>query len=691
MNPQTTKLAPMYRTIAAVGGTGDGKSKSASLPAAPKARKIINRSVGETNSTLKERAIVYTEDFVNEMIIAAKIPTDIVGKQDFTEMITRALASVIRKKGGVDAFQIEPEDFMDELSSEITTKVNSRAILHFLPCELQSHIVESISGLLNEEKFFVKNCYEIYNTAKNKLNAEETKKNTKKFESAIRSEAEVALNLLSDNFEKGIDVVWDKINKALKSRFFDYFDDNNYSLDNYFYIRIDLDNQEQHHAIIDALFTPNKIRDGGQLSIEVLCSELVIYVPIEKNIAEILKEYGDVFINNRGKISIAMFDTRGLYHSDTSDDDNTDYLNDLLFTTDYDALMLVWPLSGDTNAEKLRELYVKAMAHYNKQLPVFVLHNKVDLFVGALCRELNADDDLFDTPITESENEIDIELIKNKVNSKIQILWEELNQAQHKSRKNHRIIALPCYLERDNTLMKSVQAEYHPFKSYRVMFNKIGNHLKDGASKIRCRIKPDQEIIIDVDKEQVKRLVLSRLHDSNVKKIVTVPGLNNLLGNLGKIPHGNGYNALRRRLKNGFSFKSDINEAYFYNCQSFNIDFPANLRNLITDEFVNQLCSTIEFQGGEFESADDAINLQRICFKYFSSLDFVANMTFEHAIKKAEEKWLFGFGPKFNEFLNICIVFFDKTRYDSDAYTVALVRTLEIAAEKAIAYHVLYR
>ena len=73
MSLKMVNLNPLFRTIAIVGGTGDGKSKVASLPADKMARQILSKSVGETNSTLKERTIVYSEDYADEMVIAVKL------------------------------------------------------------------------------------------------------------------------------------------------------------------------------------------------------------------------------------------------------------------------------------------------------------------------------------------------------------------------------------------------------------------------------------------------------------------------------------------------------------------------------------------------------------------------------------------------------------------------------------------
>ena len=55
------------------------------------------------------------------------------------------------------------------------------------------------------------------------------------------------------------------------------------------------------------------------------------------------------FKDNRDKVAFGIFDTRGLFHAENTEDDNADYLSDLLYQGDADALLMVVSLFGDSN------------------------------------------------------------------------------------------------------------------------------------------------------------------------------------------------------------------------------------------------------------------------------------------------------------------------------------------------------
>ena len=65
-------LKPHFRVLELLGGTGNGKTEVGTVPAEPKARKILIEGVGSTNSTLTERLMVFTTEYSDKMIVAVK-------------------------------------------------------------------------------------------------------------------------------------------------------------------------------------------------------------------------------------------------------------------------------------------------------------------------------------------------------------------------------------------------------------------------------------------------------------------------------------------------------------------------------------------------------------------------------------------------------------------------------------------
>ncbi len=686
-------LTPNVRTIGLAGGTGDGKSEVTSAFAAPKAKPIMSKGVGDTNSTLEERIAVYTEALNDQMILAVKIKDSIFNREDFNNLISNNISKIVKEYGKgqeVDGKKLQ-EKFSQYLKEDVKTKVNSRAVLNFLNPELIEQLIEELVDLFSWESFFSKHSYQIYNTVRNNMKSIEVKDNSAKFIAAIKNEVEKVI----DYMDKGR--MWDilnKINDNLKETFFKYFSEDYKSLDGYYYHVIDLNNQDKSTALIDAMFSSNDLRKGETLSIEVLCKEIVIYAPIHRKILELIKsdeKSNKVFMGKDSTVSIGVYDTKGLYHENSTDEGNLEYLTKLLYSINYDALMLVSPLSGDSNEAKLRELYKNVMEKYNKQVPIFILNNKVDLFIDALYKELSSDDPL---SLDISDEEISFNEIKDKVDARMVAIKEELQSIQHKNRKGVEIISLPCYLKKDNRMSQEMLKEYNALNAIEMIIRNMTEHLEASSEKIHFSLSDIEvsDIQIEINENKLKNIIDKRLNQKDIQLKVLNPAEKDRSENIGKIPHGNAYNALSRRLAMGYGYTSNIDESYFYNCHSFSVNFPSMLRNFISEDLIADIINTVvSYKGGSFKDLDGEEKLKKISLKYnyFNKQAFVAEMVYNKALLDAE-KVAFSYGARFNAFLDNSQPYFNINNLDLDAYSSAITNILSEALIRTIDLHILY-
>lgn len=688
-----TSLAPNVRTIGIAGGTGDGKSEVTSTFADPRAKKVLAKSIGETNSTLKERRVVYSEDRENEIVLAVKIKDTIFEREDFNNLISVSVSKIIRDYGKsmtID-FQKLRVDFISNLRNEIQTKVNSRAVLTFLNKENIKFLVEEIDDIFNSIQFFEKFTYQIYNGVKNDLKSQEVKNNSTKFFSAIKGEVEKSI----DHIDK--ERMWlllNDINTWLQNVFFQYFSEDNQSIDDYYFHVIDLDNQENSADLISAMFTSNNLRKGETLSIEVFCSDIVIYAPMHPKILEMIKRddtSNKVFMGKDGKVSIALYDTKGLYHEDASDDANLDYFTELLYSINYDALMLVCPLSGDTNESRLRELYTKALQNYHKQVPIFILNNKVDLFINELNKELNSDDPL---SFEVSDKKLEFTEVKRKVSERLRAIRDELQKVQHTNRKNAEILSLPCYLKKDSSMSKELLVEYNATTAIQTIIKEMAKHLDASSEKIPFYLSDiDHSDMLPIIHEDKIQIILEQLlQQKETERKILAPAALDVSNNIRKVPHGNSYNALKRRLKFGKGYTSNIDENYYYNCHPFSVNFPGNLKNIITSELiVTCIDEAVEYKGGYFKDQEGSERLKAMIIEqgYFNSIDFVAEMLYYNALENAE-KQAFSYGARFEKFIDHCMTYFNSHNLNISAYRDAMIKTLHAVVKRAIDLHILY-
>ncbi|WP_289753147.1 hypothetical protein [Bacteroides acidifaciens] len=171
---------------------------------------------------------------------------------------------------------------------------------------------------------------------------------------------------------------------------------------------------------------------------------------------------------------------------------------------------------------------------YSKQIPAFMLHNKEDLFVDSIRKDFYMDGPLLID--MERGQELSSMEIKSAISAREQELREEIQNAQA--------------IKRNGTMQEEIVRKYN-------ILNVIMTIL------------------------EIQQIVYEYLLKDVTKKMFT-PGLEDLRLSIGKTPHGNSYNALRRRLRYGDGYTCNIDESYYYNCKSFSINFIANLRNFIS-------------------------------------------------------------------------------------------------------------
>lgn len=684
------KLRPQVRTAELLGGTGDGKTEIGTIPATPNARAILKEGIGKTNSTLADHHMIYTTEYTDRMVVAVRLNPDPITRNYFSELLARAMAKVVKGSGKIIAFEVgkDEEDLAEALREEISKKNNVKAVISFLTDEQKEEFIQSLVELHRKYELG-RNSYSIYNTAKNNLADMEVKENSRKFLAAIQSEVERNLDMLQGTFKDEFWSIWKKVNDDLKEVFLEYFNEEDKSDDGYYYKEIFLESPDAE--FVAAMFTANDIQGGQRLSLEVLCSEIVIYCPMNEKIANAIRKNplaNKVFRDSFDNIVFGVLDTRGLYHADNTEDENNDYFLELIYKGDIDAIIMVVPLFGDSNEKKIGELYREVLKDFNKQIPIFMIHNKLDLLVDSLSKE-DFDDPLSIEPLESVE--LDEATILNEIQARMEELNDDLNVAQVKAKKRLPIRSIACYLKRDKSFPASLVSRYNILKAYETILDEMAKNLEEDARKIHMTLKEGQDAEPVVDEVQLQKLLREHILDAATDKKVFTPGMSDIALSLGKTPHGNAYNALRRRLKAGDGYTSNIDEGYFYNCQSFSVKFTANLRNFASPQFMETLVyRVLSINGARFKTQADGEAFEKLVAGYINPKELVSILLYDHAIQTAEAK-SFSFKWKFQNFLQNSLDYFNLSVIKEDEYKEALKTMLLNAAEKAISLNVSFR
>jgi len=685
-------LQPHVHVLKLTGGTGDGKTEIATVFASKEARTVLLRGVGRTNSTLKERLLVYSEEYADKLLVAVKLNVEPYDKLSMSDLFVSSVAKVVRSQGKVVDSVVgkDEEELKKYLIQEMQAKNNAKAVLSFLTEEQKTKIINDLVDIYHSYYMSEYN-YEIYNSVRNNLPEGEAKDNSTKFLSALKNEVERMIDIQGEKLRESLWDVLAEINQQLHEVFFEYFSKRDISEDGYYYKEIYLANPDE--TFIDAMFTANDIQNGQRLSLEVFCNDIVIYIPVSQAITKIIRsneKTNAVFKDNRDKVIFGIFDTRGLFHAENTEDDNADYLNDLLYQGDADALLMVVPLFGDSNEKKIQELYKTVFATYSKQIPAFMIHNKVDLFVDSIRKDSYMDDPL--SMDMELGQELSSKEIISAISAREQELREEIQNAQTKSRQNLKIKSLSCYLKRDGSMQEEIVKRYNISNVIMTIFADTADYLEKSAVKIPVKTdRPESEVVVRIDKARLAEIVHEYLFKDVTNKKVFAPGLEDLRLSIGKTPHGNSYYALRRRLKYGDGYTCNIDESYYYNCKSFSINFTANLRNFVSTDMAKRIVKeTMKLSGGYFTKDKDEEEFYYIVEGRIFPKMFVGQMLYHKAMLSAEQEAV-GFMARFQKFLKNSQRFFDSGNLDEQAYVDAMYHVVYEAAQRALNMNVTLR
>ena len=235
-------LKPHVRVLELLGGTGNGKTEIGTVPADPKARKILIEGVGNTNSTLTERLMVFTTEYSDKMVVAVKRDENAFSRNQFTEIVAKSIANVVKDSGKVVASIVgkDEEVLKEALMDQLTKRNNVKAFLSLLTEAQKEQFILDVVALYHDYELHKYN-YSIYNTVKNEMTVVEVKENSKKFMSALQQEVERNMDIQGDVFKQDLWNIWETLNGHLAKVFFTYFDELDVSNDGYYYKEIMMD------------------------------------------------------------------------------------------------------------------------------------------------------------------------------------------------------------------------------------------------------------------------------------------------------------------------------------------------------------------------------------------------------------------------------------------------------------------
>lgn len=715
LNRRMRRMKPVARLIKLISSTGAGKTELTKYFAAKIARIIIGRCIGKSNTTITPRTIIFTEDSTI-MRVATKKKKNYIDVSWFDQQMISILTDFVHKYG--QKTDLSNEDTAVKLKNIVkkymNPKSNISAVINLVDEASFSKCIDEICEVFTTNICINNVPLKIYAAAEANIDVRDHKYNPEKFKRLIRNEAERAFESATESsFQKPLRKVWKELNELLNDVYVEFFNINSYvSVDEYDVKEFDLTKiTDEEQQFIDRLFDNNDLLAGKKVSIETLCEEIVLHVPMNENLLKELKRpenesLRESFLDPHGQISFAITDTMGLFHKGTSDEENEDYLGELVYNGSCDAIIFLAPLAGDTNGIKLKNAYEKVIENFSLDIPIIVINNKADIFLDQE-RKNQEDVDIDDLDMIDIVDEFNIDYVVQMIDREISLFNSKLVESQHKKRSSEDIHSYGVYFKLSKTTLEPKEKahlfveKYHPQNMAIGIMRNISDHIGSSADKLEFYLEPNStELMFEFDENILRDLFITHLADHIWGKKVYGPAQTDINKSLYRVtPHGQSYYKLRRNIRMGKNSESIIDESWFKNVQSFAVNFPGNIKNLITKEFVLDVVSkALIIKGGQFEEPDKAIDrIYEVLLdsvygygrSYFRQEFFTSKLLFDRAILPAEEKSM-TFYSKFQGFLEISLDYVknveENVKVYEDAFKDAIIDPLYLVAHRNVRY-----
>ncbi|WP_346846348.1 hypothetical protein [uncultured Clostridium sp.] len=708
LNRETRRMKPVARLIKLISSTGAGKTELTKYFAAKIARPIIGRCIGRTNSTITPRIIVFTEDD-NVMQVATKKKKSFIEVTWFDQQMVAILTEFVQQYGTKK--KIDDVEIRDNVKSIVTKYLNPKsnvsAVITLISKDELRNSIDNITTIFCERILINNLALKINAFAEANIDSRDQKYNPERFKKLIRNEVEKAFESIIDkDVQELLRNVWNELNQILDKNYRSYFMINSYdSIDGYNVKEFKLENlTEEDNKFIDRLFDNNDVSKGKKVSIETLCEEIVIYVPMnEVLLSEFIKVENialrETFLDSHGKISFAITDTMGLFHKGTSDEENDMYLGELVHNGKCDAIVFLAPLAGDTNGIKLKNAYERVIANFSLDIPIIVINNKADVFLDQE-RKNQEDVDIDDLDVVEDTNEFDINNVIDIIDNEIAALNTKLVKVQHKKRSGEDIHSYGVYFKLSKNTEEEFVKKYHPKDMAIGIMRNISEHVGTASDKLTFYLDSKYtDISFEFNEDILRKIFVNYLGREEWYNKVYNPVQDDIKKNIPVTPHGQSYYKLKRNISVGNGSVSQIDESRFKNVSSFAINFPGNIKNLMTTQLIFEVIDkALIIENGNFEDLtkakeriyeailDKKHGYSRSCFR---QEDFTAKLLYERALLPAEQKGM-TFGSKFQGFLEIVDAYVKEVDVNVEQYEGAFkesfIEPLYLVANRNVRY-----
>lgn len=628
------------------GPVSAGKTTLVKAFASSKVEEFLRKAIHEKATTICPHRYVFLEN-LDDIVVRAIPKVQPLGDGFISEVLYSALVDLIYSERSHQVTEDHVrEKLMKKFQQNLQNCTNVNSGICLLSTERQQKILNQMTNILME-KGLSQSIGILFNGGKNHTNMDHRESPTG-LKAGIREYLSEWLKMQA--LDVDLHNLCNEVNQELYELLVYLFGQESSAKG--FYREVPLhescnvipENGASQEEFLNRVFADN----NTQLSIEPLCEELVIFLPISEMCLEAIRKsgYDMVFSNALQEITFTVLDTQGLFHQETETTEDTAYrMEKLWYDPSVNALLLLAPMDDSTGLDRNLRFYQEIIKTFHRQIPVFLVHNKVDLYLHKLWQ--NWIQEHPDTTMSE-------QTIRTQMEEEMCRERQLLMEAQPNSRKDLQIHSLPMHFKPCMLLefchhLEGLKREYAPSTNFGKIFTVLGRSLRQNANRLEFQAT---DIEFTINSELLQSLFITYMKENQKAQTALLNALSNIQSNTGLTPHGLSFYAGKNHAYYGEGFTSNLIYPFIH-CQNISMTFPEELAKLISAAPIQEwLLQVLHFSQQGFNQVSFASFCQLVSERcVIHRREFVKALIYDRVLQKTDNEFS-SFYDRFQRYLS---------------------------------------
>lgn len=570
-------------------------------------------------------------------------------------------------------------------SNELRKKDNTSLayMISFSGKEKEQEIVDNISNILGQIP-----ANELVETIRGAASG--VKKNQEKAEAMMAIAKELDNNWLSysQNF-------WSYLNELIE----------NVRQKAYQYATYDSDSDSLFIWL--SKYSTEEVKDiflnSKEKSFEFLFEKMDIYYRISDDMFHFINNnyYAKVALKNRyGSILYTASDSKGLFHENDSEESAVKEAKDMIYKSNSDLVLFFISSEDDALSKKSLRVLATLKSDIKRNVEFLVVMPKVDKLAAQINNKSNSKGRFLKNLVGQALSSQEIITEINNRKKQVEIYIDGVKNTGKRSINIREIISYGIY---SDSCPEDVISVFDPVQSFEKILTNLATVFITNASKIHVELSPDvNDLTFDWGDSNIRNIIRDLIiNNPTFKSSVCTPTLNNIWVNKDKNGHGNCVNAVIENSKNGEGHNGEIDENWFVNVESIDIQFPVTLRNIVSSIINKDILQNIDISNSKFVTKEDEKTFRNMISSVFSAAGnnyimhggrkISAKLFYENHIIPELQKGFFYHGALLKRILQDCYSSYSLWNINNvdeivDAYIKVVEEAFKVIRDKYMVY-----